>query len=226
MPQIEFHETKRGYDLWSEVYDGEANPLVALEEPRVDELLGCVAGLTALDVGCGTGRHSHRLAAAGAIVTGLDFSEGMLAKARQKRAARPINFVAHDLARPLPFGPATFDRVVCGLVVDHIADLPGLFGELGRVCRPDGSIVVSVMHPAMMLKGVQARFHDPKTGVEVRPASVPNRISDYVMGITKAGLRIVHLSEHEADEALVARAPRAGKYLGWPMLFMMQLQPA
>ena len=69
---------KSGYDRWSEVYDHDLNPLVALEEPVVREALGPVDGLDVLDLGCGTGRHALWLAGAGARVTAVDFSEGML----------------------------------------------------------------------------------------------------------------------------------------------------
>ncbi|MBP6703159.1 MAG: methyltransferase domain-containing protein, partial [Vicinamibacteria bacterium] len=121
------------------------------------------------------------------------------------------------------FETGSFDRVISCLVVDHVLDLGAFFGELRRVCRDDGFIVISVMHPAMMLKGVQARFTDPRSGQEVRPQSVANRISDYVMGVVSAGLRVIEASEHDAGPDLVARAPRARKYLGWPMLFLMKL---
>src|SRR5213075_671083 len=63
--------TREGYDRWAEIYDGDGNPLIALEEPEVDQLLGDVAGLDLVDVGCGTGRHALRLAARGANVTGV-----------------------------------------------------------------------------------------------------------------------------------------------------------
>jgi SAM-dependent methyltransferase len=215
--------TKAGYDRWSAVYDEDGNPLVLLEGPYVDTLLGPVAGRTVLDVGCGTGRHAVRLARAGAAVTAVDFSAGMLARARAKPGAEQVTFLEHDLAQPLPLPASTFDLVLSALVVDHVADLPAFFGELRRLCRPDGAVVISVMHPAMMLRGVQARFVDPATGDEVRPESVPNQISDYVMAATTAGLRLLHLSEHAADAALVARAPRAERYLAWPMLFLMKL---
>lgn len=217
--------TQHGYDLWSEIYDGDGNPLVALEEPEVDRLLGPVAGLKVLDVGCGTGRHAHRLAAMGAEVTGVDFSSGMLARARAKPGAERIRFVQHDLAQPLPFEGGAFARVLCGLVVDHIADLEGLMRELGRVCAPDGRVVVTVMHPAMMLKGVQARFRDPATDEEIRPASHPHVMSDYVMAALRAGLTIMHLGEHSATEELATRVPRAARYVGWPLLFTIQARP-
>lgn len=222
---VDHLSTREGYDRWAEVYDTDGNPLIAMEEPEVDRLLGDVSGRAVADIGCGTGRHALRLAAQGARVTAVDFSEQMLAKARTKPGAGAITFVCHDLAHGLPLADASFDRVVCGLVVDHIGDLAGLFGEMRRVVRPDGIVVVSVMHPAMMLKGVQARFTDPATGRETRPASHANQISDYVRAAAAAGLRIAHISEHAVDAALAAELPRAQKYLGWPMLFLLGLRP-
>lgn len=132
---IDLLSTKEGYDRWAEFYDGDGNPLVALEEPWMETLLGNVSGLKVADIGCGTGRHSLRLAAAGAIVQAVDFSEGMLARARAKTGTLSIVFRSHDLATPLPFDDGTFDRVVCGLVIDHIENLDGLFREMHRVCR-------------------------------------------------------------------------------------------
>src|SRR5271169_1351305 len=120
---IDLLSTKDGYDLWAAIYDEDGNPLIAIEEPWVDRLLGDVRGLAVADIGCGTGRHALRLAAAGAAVHALDFSEGMLECARAKPGASRVVFQIHDLARPLPFPDASLDRVVCGLVIDHITDL-------------------------------------------------------------------------------------------------------
>ncbi|WP_394846586.1 methyltransferase domain-containing protein [Pendulispora brunnea] len=219
--------TRDGYDLWAEIYDTEQNPLILLEEPEVKRHLGDVRGLAVADVGCGTGRHAVRLAAERAHVTALDFSEGMIGRAKAKATVGDISFVVHDIATPLPLADRSMDRVINCLVLDHVptARLEALFRELGRICKRDGFIVVSVMHPAMMLRGVQARFTDPKTGQETRPESSPNVISDYVMGALGAGLRVLHLSEHAVGDELASSVPRAAKYLGWPVLFMMKLAP-
>jgi malonyl-CoA O-methyltransferase len=77
--------TDIGYNRWAEVYDAEDNPLVVLEETKIAPLIGNVIGLAVADIGCGTGRHAIRLAAAGAKVTALDFSEGMLARNQARR---------------------------------------------------------------------------------------------------------------------------------------------
>jgi hypothetical protein len=82
------------------------------------------------------------------------------------------------------------------------------------------------MHPAMMLKGITARFHDPRTGRDTRPESRAYQISDYVTAALNAGLSVRELSEHPVDADLAQRLPRAAKYLGWPMCFAMNLEPA
>ena len=218
--------TREGYDRWSACYDDEDNPLIALEEPKVAELLGPISGLRILDLGCGTGRHALRLAAAGANVTAVDFSEGMLARARDRAGGLRIDFRAHDLTQPLPLADASFDRIICGLVLDHIPELTPLFAEMRRVCSPAGFAVISVMHPAMLLRGVEARFTDLTTGRETRPASTRHQLTGYINAVLAAGWTLEHASEHEVDEALAARSERARKYVGWPMLFLMRLTHA
>ena len=214
-----------GYDLWAAIYDSDANPLPALEGPLVEQLLGEVRGLSVLDLGCGTARHTIRMAAKGAQVSAIDFSAGMMARAREKVVEGDVNFYVHDLAEPLPFGAETFDRVLCALVVDHIENLEALFVEMHRVCRRSGQVVISGVHPAMMLRGVQARFRDPANDREIRPASHLHELSDYVMAAVRAGFALDHFSEHSVDENLAARLERARKYIGWPMLFLMRLIP-
>lgn len=215
-----------GYDRWAAIYDDEDNPLILLETPHVDACLGDVRGRDVLDVGCGTGRHAIRLAARGASVTAIDFSRAMLDRAARKPGAGSVRFLAHDLHTPLPFGDAAFDLALCALVGEHIDDLSALFAEIGRVLRPAGRAVISLMHPAMMLRGITARFVDPQTGRETRPQSRTHQLSDFVMAAVRANLRIESMSEHAVDAALAARSPRSQKYLGWPMLLMMVLRPA
>lgn len=222
---LEIVPTRTGYDRWAEVYDGEDNPLVLLEEKHIGPLVGDVAGLTVADIGCGTGRHALRWAAAGARVTAVDFSEAMLQRARAKPGAEAITFVPHDLAEPFLLGNAAFDRVCCCLVLDHIAELDGFFRELRRLCRPTGYVIISAMHPAMSLRGVQARFIDPVSGRRISPAGHVHQISDYLMAAVRAGLKLEHTSEHAADADLAGRTPRAAKYLGWPMLLLLKLLP-
>ena len=215
---------RKGYDRWAALYDREANPLIAIEEPVVREAIGDVAGLEVLDLGCGTGRHSLWLASAGATVTGVDFSEGMLEEARAKPGAEAVRFLAHDLQQPLPFAAGSFDMVVSGLVLEHLGALGAFFAEARRVLRPGGRAVVSAMHPAMFLKGVQARFTDPASGEKVQPGSFAHSIGEFVVAAVRAGFAIEGVDERAPDADFAARLPRAEKYVDWPMLVVLKLR--
>ena len=215
-----------GYDRWAPVYDHDANPLPALEEPHVHAALPDVRGLDVVDLGCGTGRHAAWLAAAGARVTAVDFSSGMLACARRKVDPAAVRFVVHDLHDRLPVGKASFDAAVSGLVLEHLRDLPAFFRETRRVLRPGGRAVVSAMHPAMFLRDSRARFTDPDSGAIVAPGSVHYRFGEVVMAAAGAGLGPEHIGEHAPDAEFARRYPRAARYVGWPMLLVLVLRPA
>lgn len=213
-----------GYDRWAVVYDHDANPLPALEEPLVRQAIADVRGLAVLDLGCGTGRHALWLAAAGASVTAVDFSEGMLAEACRKPNAAAVRFLAHDLHDPLPFADETFDLVVSGLVLEHLRELAPFFGEARRVLRPDGRAVMSAMHPAMFLRASQARFTDPASGQVVQPGSFPHSLGTFVMAAVGAGFRLEGIDERAPDARFAAQYPRAEKYVGWPMLAVLRMR--
>jgi SAM-dependent methyltransferase len=215
---------RQGYDRWALVYDHDANPLPALEEPHVRAAVGAVRNLRVLDLGCGTGRHAVWLAAAGAVVTAIDFSHGMLAEARRKPDPAAIHFLVHDLHQPLPLRGGTFDLVLSGLVLEHLADLAAFFGEAHRVLRAGGRAIVSAMHPAMFLRGSQARFTDPDSGQIVQPGSVPHRLGDMIMAAVRAGFALDGIDEYAPNAAFAARFPRAEKYIDWPMLLVLQLR--
>jgi malonyl-CoA O-methyltransferase len=213
-----------GYDRWAAVYDHDGNALQALEGPVVREAIGDARGLAALDLGCGTGRHTVWLAANGASVTAVDFSDGMLAEARRKPEAEAVRFVVHDLHKPLPFADGEFDLVVSGLVLEHLRELDGFFTEARRVLKPGGRAVISAMHPAMFLRGAWARFKDPSSGEKVAPGSVPHSVAAFVMAAVRAGFRLADVAEFAPDAAFAARVPRAAKYVDWPMLVVLRLE--
>jgi len=95
----------------------------------------------ALDVGCGTGEVSARIARryAGAQVTGIDVLEGPLAIARTRYpdVAARLSFEIGD-AFQLAFADASFDLTVCRHVLQAVPDPDKVLGELRRVTRPGG----------------------------------------------------------------------------------------
>ena len=222
-PVTDTSAVSRGYDRWASVYDHDLNPLPALEEPVFRAAVGDVGGLSVVDLGCGTGRHAIWLAGRGASVTAVDFSEGMLAAARTKPGAERVTFLTHDLNQLIPLANGAFDLVVSGLVLEHLQNLAGFFREARRVVRPDGRAIVSAMHPAMFLRGSQARFTDPDSGELIQPGSLPHQLGDFIMAAVKAGFRLDGVDEYAPDAEFAARYPRAEKYVGWPMLVLLRL---
>ena len=219
-----FLSLNEGYNRWSEFYDADDIPLHVLEESVVDQALGDVRGKAVLDLGCGTGRQTLRFARAGAIVTGADQSEGMLEKAQAKDTSREVSFVHVDLNHNFPFKDEAFDLVVSFLALEHLSNLTDFFENCRRVCRKDGLLYFTAMHPAMVLKGVQARFTEI-SGRKVYPKSHPYTISDYLNSGIDAGLSLIKLTEHSPDNSHLGNSKRAQKYEGWPLLLTLKFHP-
>jgi demethylmenaquinone methyltransferase/2-methoxy-6-polyprenyl-1,4-benzoquinol methylase len=103
-----------------------------------------------LDAACGTGDLAVADRKAGAAhVTGLDFSEKMLERARRKA---PLEWVQGDMLA-LPFAASTFDAATVGFGVRNVADLELALSELRRVLRPDGRVaILEITQPRGALK--------------------------------------------------------------------------
>lgn len=95
---------------------------------------------TALDVGCGEGRFCRALQKLGTDCTGIDPTEALLEAARH---VDPAGKYVSGTAEHLPFHSGSFDLVVSYLSLVDIADLDAAVGEMVRVLRPGGHILVA-----------------------------------------------------------------------------------
>ena len=103
-----------------------------------------------LDTCCGTGDLAIDCTRAGGRVTGLDFSERMLERARRKSGE--IEWLQGD-ALALPFEDDSFDSATVGFGVRNLEDLDGGLAELARVLRPGGRVgVLEITRPEGMLE--------------------------------------------------------------------------
>ncbi len=100
-------------------------------------ILGDPRGLRILDIGCGNGAMTGWLAPQN-VLAGVDFTGGMLMKARE-RGVIPI----HADGRRLPFKPERFDWVLAVEVIQHIEDGRDFVRYLGRYARKNGHILIS-----------------------------------------------------------------------------------
>jgi ubiquinone/menaquinone biosynthesis C-methylase UbiE len=131
-------------------------------EKRYDDEARFVADLlpsdgSLLDIACGTGRHALEFAGMGYEVTGVDYNESLLERARESAssAGREIEFVAADM-RELELG-RTFDAVTCLFdSIGYPATNDGVVAALASAARhltPEGTFAVEFLHAPAMLAG-------------------------------------------------------------------------
>ena len=105
------------------------------------------AGATVLDLACGTGDFARLLASRQMEAIGLDYSGGMLARARTARAS-----LCEGDAASMPFRDGSFDGLVSGFALRNFSDLAGTFAEIARVLRPAGRLaLLEVAEPKLPL---------------------------------------------------------------------------
>ena len=114
-----------------------------LERRVMLELIGDVSGTRVLEVGCGDGALAVELAKRGAEVTGVDASARMITAARERAVAAGMPLTLQMApAEALPFEGERFDMVVAQTILCFVADGSPAFGEIARVLKPGGRLVI------------------------------------------------------------------------------------
>ena len=192
-------------------------------------LLDPLPSATLLDAACGTGRYSTWLAARGHRIIGVDRSSAMLEKARQKVPAG--DFRLGDL-EALPLEPASVDHAVCALALVHLPEVDKAVAELARVVRPGGRVVISDVHPFVVLLGWQAQFRTASQGTGFMRLH-PHLPSDYCRAFAAAGLRVrgchePRLTSESAVTVAAERLPEANRaaWAGLPGVLIWNLEKA
>jgi malonyl-CoA O-methyltransferase len=188
-------EAAEAYAQWAPRYPPWAhNRLMEVEERALLELLPDVRGLTALDLGCGTGRYTRWLQASGAArVVGVDRSPDMLRRAREQSRC----LVRAD-ARALPLASASVDLVVSGLVVGDFAEIETALADVARVLRPRGHLVYSDLHPSGARAGWLRTF-EAADGTTLAVRHHLHRLGDHVLACYRAGLEVESVAEPPID---------------------------
>ena len=139
---------RRMFDRIAPVYDAMNRMMTAGLDRRWRRLTAEAVvrpGDRVLDACCGTGDLAIAAREAGGDVTGLDFADRMLERARRK--APELEWVHGDLLA-LPFPDRSFDAATVGFGVRNVEDLARAFRELRRVLRPGGRLgVLEITRP-------------------------------------------------------------------------------
>lgn len=220
------------YDSFARAYaaDNEDNLQNAYyERPAMVALAGQVSGRRILDAGCGAGPLSAALCDAGAHMSGIDASAGMLALARQ-RLGEQADLRVGDLSEPLPFADGAFDDVVASLVLHYLRDWGPTLAEMRRVLRPGGRLIASVQHPF-----ADYALQDPRPDYFATTSyreeftfsgqSVPLKfwrrpLHAMTDAFTAAGFHLRHISEPQPDPAARELFPEGFQALSTQIAFL------
>lgn len=191
---------QNAYNEWSGIYDANQNLTRDLDSIVTRNLLADLRFDSILELGCGTGKNTLFLAQIGVNVHALDFSHGMIEKAKEQVKAENVRFSMADLTKRWQCEDDSYNLITCSLVLEHIQDLSRIFSEAARTLRPNGKFFINELHPFKQYKGAKARFE--RKGETIEVDAFTHHISDFTNAATAHGLILDKLNEywHEEDQ--------------------------
>jgi len=149
LPQINISEIKRGMRAaWMAGDFGVVAKTISGAAAAFIEGLPVVAGMTLLDVACGTGNTAIPAARKGAVVTGVDIATNLLEQARERAVAEglTVSFDEGD-AEGLPYPPEAFDAVTTMFGAMFAPRYKLVASEMARVLKPGGWVAMANWNP-------------------------------------------------------------------------------
>jgi 2-polyprenyl-3-methyl-5-hydroxy-6-metoxy-1,4-benzoquinol methylase len=126
-------------------------------------------------------------------------------------------------ASALPFTSSSFDRIMSGLVVDHMASAEQLFEEIATLLTPNGHAVVAAVHPDMQrLTGPHITIQEGKPEAIHIPGHM-HEVPDLLAAIANAGLAVVAMEEPRVTSAMIEHRPIWKHKTGRPALLLLTL---
>lgn len=161
-------------DWYDEMLEGKGNDHYEdVILPGALRLLGVTAGMSILDVACGQGILSRRVAALGAAVVGVEASPALVAAARERskappKGAAPLSFEVGDARELATLGLSGFDAAACIMALSNIDPLEPVMRGVAAALRPSGAFVWIITHPAFRAAGQTSWGWDEQTKSQYR----------------------------------------------------------
>jgi ubiquinone/menaquinone biosynthesis C-methylase UbiE len=190
-------DTKQAYNVWASQYDTNENKTRDLEQHALREILSTLPFENVLEIGCGTGKNTAWLITRAKMLTAVDFSDEMLAKAREKFNDQQVSFRQADINNDWTFSHGLYDLITFSLVLEHIQNLDHIFAQAAVSLKPGGHVYIGELHPFKQYSGSKARF-DTENGLQVVECFTHN-ISEFVQTAKKYGFTPVDINEYFDD---------------------------
>ncbi|AZR73334.1 ubiquinone biosynthesis methyltransferase UbiE [Anoxybacter fermentans] len=140
-----FDKIADSYDKWYETKLGSF--VDEVETKLAFDFFQPTKGMKILDVGCGTGNFSIKLAKKGCKVIGVDISDAMLEIARKKAKSNNLNITFYNMnVYDLDFDDETFDAIFSMAAFEFIKEPEKAFKEMMRVLKPGGQLLIGTIH--------------------------------------------------------------------------------
>jgi ubiquinone/menaquinone biosynthesis C-methylase UbiE len=186
------------YNTWANTYDTQLNKTRDMEALALREILRTVQFDSCLEIGCGTGKNTQWFVENGKQVTGVDLSEAMLARAKEKISAYNAEFIQADITKEWTFTNKKYDLISFSLVLEHIENLQHIFKQAAQLLHTGGKIYIGEFHPFKQYSGSKARF-ETATGTQVVECYT-HHITDFTKAATAYGLTLTAIQEYFDDD--------------------------
>lgn len=187
-------DTKQAYDNWAFQYDTNDNKTRDLEAVALRASLASISINTCLEIGCGTGKNTEWLLEKAQHLTAVDFSDKMLAKAKERITSNKVQFIQADITKDWTFTHQLYDMVCFSLVLEHIDNIDHIFKEVEKLLQRGGYVYIGELHPFKQYSGSKARFETGE-GLQVVECFT-HHISDFIQAAKKYRLILADADEY------------------------------
>jgi len=189
---------EKAYNIWADQYDTNSNKTRDLDTKSTIETLNKFEFSSVIELGCGTGKNTSFLLKKADEIIGLDFSQEMLNKAKDKIKDERVEFRKADLTAEWNIENNYADLITCSLVLEHIEKLNFIFNQANKKLKNGGLFFISELHPFKQYLGSKAKF-ETENGTQELETYV-HHFSEYLKVANENGFELLELKEWFDEE--------------------------
>ena len=184
---------ENAYNIWAHQYDTNVNRTRDLDKRCTIETLNNLVFKNVLELGSGTGKNTEWLLNKAERIIGLDFSQEMLNKAKEKISDKRVTFKKADLTKDWKVENNFADLITSSLTLEHIKNLDHIFFQANQKLKKNGLFFISELHPFKQYLGSKAQY-ETENGTKELEVYV-HHISEYIDDAKNNGFQLIELKE-------------------------------